>query len=739
MKKIAKRLLACGLTAALMAGLCISASAITYPSSYWPLHSEWETASQSQDPDQIISVTQRTYDLLIPYGLDQDVCYNLEPKCGMASWACEIKGDLDNAVLWLQRQLDMDRWLAANVGGYQDAILNNQARMLYLEAARNPAIYAQTGTASSPYSAGPRTGTWYGSPADGSRTDGSAALIYMDFGESYGAAHWIEYYSNTSELFRRAADGGVIEVAWNFSPSTEGCRQVLSADSYISDNLRALGGVDATILLRLGAEMNNWGECDPAVFIQAFQKIASAARQYRNIQLVFSPDMINNRTVTAEQYYPGDQYVDWVGMSVYHRTNYTGYNGSNSSYTMADTSYGENAYYGQGIYDVDPLVGIQHIVDLAAAHSKPVMISECGFPYHNGSQDTTGYAVDQLTKFYSYVNMIYPQVKAVFYFDIPREIEVYRYGLSGNSAVNSAYTDAIRNNGAYLSETDGSAVNWERLDLAQSVGTGKVKLAVYAPLPGVVNDTVQYFVDGQPAATVSQAPYYFELDTAALGGGQHTVHAVASGNQFSRTTPTYTLNLSGSTPQPEPQPQPEGNQAPSGWAKALIDEAADKGLVTQRTEGFYKDQITRLQFAELAVNLIEKATGKEIEPAENTFRDTDDVMALKAVAAGVASGKGEGQFAPDAQITRQEICVMLSKVIEYVDAANGTTTLENTSTEIDTARFGDADQVAAWASPAVALLTNNDLMSGSNGNVAPKANTTVEQAIILVLAHFNKF
>lgn len=739
-KKTAKPLLSCLLTAALMAGLCLNASAITYPNSYWPLQDQWISASEAKDPDQIISVTQRIYDLLIPYGLDQDVCYNLEPKCGMTSWAYEIKGDLDNAVLWLNRQVELERWLADNVGGYLDAIQNNEARLRYLEAARNPAIYAQTGTGTSPYAAGPRTGTWYGSPADGSRTDGSAALIYMEFGASYNADHWIEYYTETSELFRRAANGGVVEVAWNFAASTAGCQQVLSADSYIAENLRALGGMNATILLRLGAEMNNWEECDPAVFIQAFQKIASAARQYSNIQTVFSPDMINNRAVTVEQYYPGDQYVDWVGMSVYHRSNYAGYNGSNSSYTMEDTSYGENAYYGQGIYDTDPLVGIQHIVEVAAAHNKPVMISECGFPYYSGSEDTTAYAVDQLTKFYSYVNMLYPQVKAVFYFDIPREIEVYHYGLSGSSTLNSAYTSAIRNNGAYLSEVNGSAVNWERLDQSQGL-PGKVKLAVYAPLPGVVNASVQYFVDGNPVGTVNQAPYYLELDTASWTSGQHTVHAVVTGNQFSRTTPTYTVNLSGggSAPVQPDQPQQPASQEPSGWAKVLIEEAAEKGLITERTEGLYKEQITRLQFSELAVNLIEKATGKEIEPAENTFDDTDDVMALKAVAAGVAFGKGEGKFAPDAKITRQEICVMLSKVIEYVDAANGSTTLEDTSTELNSEKFHDTSDVASWAKTAVALLTNNELMSGSNGGIAPKANTTVEQAIILALAHFNRF
>lgn len=33
-------------------------------------------------PEQVISVAQQTYDLLMPLGLGEDVCYNLEPKAG---------------------------------------------------------------------------------------------------------------------------------------------------------------------------------------------------------------------------------------------------------------------------------------------------------------------------------------------------------------------------------------------------------------------------------------------------------------------------------------------------------------------------------------------------------------------------------------------------------------------------------------------------------------------------------
>ena len=40
---------------------------------------------------------------------------------------------------------------------------------------------------------------------------------------------------------------------------------------------------------------------------------------------------------------------------------------------------------------------------------------------------------------------------------------------------------------------------------------------------------------------------------------------------------------------------------------------------------------------------------------------------------------------------------MLNKVIEYVDQANDSTTLTDTSTQVDASRFNDVDQIADWA------------------------------------------
>lgn len=570
MKKLIRRLFSGVLAAALTAGLCLTASAygsFKYPSAYWKLHSAWDSARAAGDPDQVISVAQKTYDLLNPLGLGQDVCENLEPKAKLASWACEIKGDIAGAIIWAERERACAKWLTecglkpsyADRYDYTDLIQSIDARLEYLRAAQKVTVYARSGGSASPYSAGPRIGTWYGTPVDSSRSDTNAALMYVTFQDGYSVAYWINYYKNTSENFRKAANGGVIELAWNFSPeSTAGAQAVLSADSYIAESLRALGGLNATVLLRVGAEMNCWSDCDPEVYKQAFRKVASAARSYSNIQLVFSPNDISNRNVTCADYYPGDEYVDWIGMSTYHNTQYVSYDKSQgtASYTFGYNKYYDDAYYGVGIYDHDPLIAIKPVIDLAKAHSKPVMVSECGFSYRNkaSGQDLTDYAGEQMNWFYSYINMVYPQVKAVFYFDTAFRGSDYEYSLAGSPTLNSVYEKAIRENGAYLSDVKGTAAGWETLDKASLTGRNTLRLAAYASFPGKHAATVSYYVDGKLVHTASQAPFYYDLDLSGLGGGSHTVKVEAAGGQFKGSSQTYTLQTGGATPVTPVQP-----------------------------------------------------------------------------------------------------------------------------------------------------------------------------------------
>ncbi len=674
MKKSLRRILSTALAAVLMSGMCLTASAFTYPSSYWPLHNQWEAISGGSDTDAILAVAQQTYDLLMPLGLSQDVCWNLEPKCAKASWICENKGDLDGAITWLERQLSFAQWLHDNGYGYDDTLLDGNARLEYLRAAKTPKIYAQSDTDPSPYRVGPATGTWYGTALGHEQPGESAVLMYVDFQDGHSVEYWIDYYLGTSDNFRQAADGGVIELAWNFSPEgTAGCQKVLSAGSYISEGVRAMGELDATILLRPGAEMNNWSDCDPATYIQAYRKIADAARQYSNIQMVFSPDNISNRNRTIADFYPGDQYVDWVGMSTYQNSNYNDLNGNPQSYTLS-AAPGSNAYYGTGLYDYDPMMVIKPIIDLAKAHNKPVMVSECGFAYRNNytGADQTSYALEQMTKFYSYINMVYPQVKAVFYFDATLSGGQYSYALNGNSSVAANYRSVVEDNGAFLAQGQRSAVNWEELSQTRLTGADPLRLAAYVSFPGVKSATVEYYVDGQLVHTSSQVPYYYELDTAALGGGEHKIHVVATGNQFRQQSAAYTLTVPGAA-QPEPEPEPSGtgftDVAGDAWYADSVAWAVENGITAGTTPTTFgpDDTCTRSQI----ITFLYAAAGKPAGAGENPFGDVKQGdWFYDATAWAAANGVEDGDsFAPGAPCTRAMAMEFIWRALGCPEAA----------------------------------------------------------------------
>ena len=56
MKKLFRRLMAVAVAAALTAGMCITASAYTYPSAYWKLHDAWSQAVAAKSADQVLTV-----------------------------------------------------------------------------------------------------------------------------------------------------------------------------------------------------------------------------------------------------------------------------------------------------------------------------------------------------------------------------------------------------------------------------------------------------------------------------------------------------------------------------------------------------------------------------------------------------------------------------------------------------------------------------------------------------------
>lgn len=172
----------------------------------------------------------------------------------------------------------------------------------------------------------------------------------------------------------------------------------------------------------------------------------------------------------------------------------------------------------------------------------------------------------------------------------------------------------------------------------------------------------------------------------------------------------------------------------SDWAKDEVAAAQDRGLITPLTGQYRTYPITRLQFAELAVNLVETATGSDVAPAPaDRFADTTDPVALKAAQAGIVNGTGDGTtFSPEAFITREEIAAMLYRAELYLYRERDG--LGFTPAPLDPTAYSDGDQISPWAAEAMGHLVNRGIMNGtSDTTLSPKAYTTVEQGILLIL------
>ncbi len=170
----------------------------------------------------------------------------------------------------------------------------------------------------------------------------------------------------------------------------------------------------------------------------------------------------------------------------------------------------------------------------------------------------------------------------------------------------------------------------------------------------------------------------------------------------------------------------------SSWAADEVEKARLLGLITERTSCGWQSSITRSAFAELIVNEVEKAVGKELSPADDScFDDTYNIAALKAYNAGIINGTGEAAFSPGDYATREQIATMLCRAAEYIERETNKRFLP-TSAEIPD-EYTDKSDVSAWAASAVARLNAAGIMKGTSGTeLSPQATVTVQESILLV-------
>lgn len=157
------------------------------------------------------------------------------------------------------------------------------------------------------------------------------------------------------------------------------------------------------------------------------------------------------------------------------------------------------------------------------------------------------------------------------------------------------------------------------------------------------------------------------------------------------------------------------------WSRSYVEELIKKGIIAGYTDNTFRPEsyVTRAEFIKLAL----LATGGKTS-AENRFADvsSNDWFAPYvngAAEIGICEGF-DGKINPNDNITREDAAVILYRTLKISTSAAGV-------------QFSDSGNIADYASEAVAFLSENGIITGSDSLFNPKNSTKRGEAAALIL------
>lgn len=160
------------------------------------------------------------------------------------------------------------------------------------------------------------------------------------------------------------------------------------------------------------------------------------------------------------------------------------------------------------------------------------------------------------------------------------------------------------------------------------------------------------------------------------------------------------------------------------WAEEAIYELVAKGIVNGKSETSYDpaSNVTRAEFAKLIVAAFDMTLdGEAAVYTDVTESDWFSKYVAIASSKGIVKGYEDGTFKPNANITREEMCVMLERALKGIEL------------ETKESAFADNDSISDWAKSAVDLLSANGIINGRDGGVfAPQGTATRAESAVAI-------
>ncbi len=347
--------------------------------------------------------------------------------------------------------------------------------------------------------------------------DMAAYLLYLPYGmdASVYETHF-QYAIKNNKLMQIALEprGGLAEVIYE--------------DPYLINLAKYMENHDCNFILRFGGEMNDptsmWFD-SPDVFIQKFRIVADVFHKYApSVPVVWAPNFYPPDTI--DDYYPGDEYVDYVGMSSYQM------------HTAVTDPLGKGVDRSRWSNQLDTIYSLY-------GHKKPIIIVEGGASCmdYDTWVDITSYAAWQIKDFYTYLPIKYPNVKMCFLFSADRERQ--KFALSNYPEYCRSYNEVIKSD-LFLSSFSDDGYKYDYYELGNNVSlkSEPTELCSYVTNPENNTAYVIYYINGTPCGTSYGAPYSINVDFTPYANTQISINVKSfNANHMPVSDYTVTVNV----------------------------------------------------------------------------------------------------------------------------------------------------------------------------------------------------
>ena len=171
-----------------------------------------------------------------------------------------------------------------------------------------------------------------------------------------------------------------------------------------------------------------------------------------------------------------------------------------------------------------------------------------------------------------------------------------------------------------------------------------------------------------------------------------------------------------------PEKEPAFADIAGQWYESYVELVAEAGIIKGYDDGLFHgdNHVTREEFAAMLVRALGLTdNGEACAFTDISGRWSEEAIRI-AAQNGLVNGVNATTFAPDAEITRQEMMTMIARALK----ATGL----NVTGSDDLSGYADANEVSGWALSSVRTLVASGIISGDNGKLNPTGTCTRSEA-----------